>query len=34
MMNERELTDLWTSYTKLVDKINRGAGLQQMMEEL
>ena len=23
MMNERELTDLWTSYTKLIDKIDR-----------
>ncbi len=34
MMNERELTDLWTSYTKLIDRINRGEGLQQMMEEL
>ncbi len=33
-MNERELTDLWTSYTKLIDKIDRGAGLTLMMEEL
>jgi len=34
MMNERELTDLWTSYTKLVDKIDRGDGLTRMMEDL
>ncbi len=34
MMNERELTDLWTSYTKLVDKIDRGEGLTLMMDEL
>lgn len=34
MMNERELTDLWTSYTKLTDKINRGAGLQKLIDDL
>jgi hypothetical protein len=34
MMNERELTDLWTSYTKLIDKIDRGEGLTRMMEDL
>lgn len=34
MMNERELTDLWTSYTKLIDKIDRGEGLTLMMDEL
>jgi hypothetical protein len=34
MMNERELTDLWTSYTKLIDKIDRGDGLTRMMDEL
>ena len=35
MMNERELTDLWTAYTKLTDKITgHGGGIAQMLEAL
>jgi hypothetical protein len=34
MMNERELTDLWSSYSKLIEKIDRGEGLGRMMDEL
>ena len=34
MMNERELTDLWSSYSKLIEKIDRGEGLSRMMDEL
>lgn len=34
-MNERELTDLWTSYVKLCDKImNHGDGISSMLETL
>lgn len=35
MMNERELTELWTSYTKLADKItDHGRGVSLLIEEL
>ena len=35
MMNERELTELWTSYTKLTDKItHHGDGIARMFEDL
>jgi hypothetical protein len=35
MMNERELTDLWTSYAKLAEKItDHGDGINRMLEDL
>lgn len=36
MMNERELTDLWTSYSKLADKIGNGRhdAVQSMLDDL
>jgi len=34
MMNERELTEIWTSYTKLAEKIGRGDGTSRMLDEL
>ena len=34
-MNERELTELWTIYTKLADKITEhGPGITSMLEDL
>jgi len=35
MMNERELTELWTTYTKLAEKITEhGDGINRMLEDL
>ena len=35
MMNERELTELWTAYTKLAEKItDHGDGIDRMLEDL